>query len=77
MIQTLEAVFDGTVLRPIKPLSLEPNTRVLITVEVPQIPETKPKKRSFIQTARSLNLEGPSDWSERIDEYLYGDQKDD
>lgn len=76
MIQTLEAVFDGTVLRPIKPLSLEPNTHVMITVETNQT-ETTQKKRSFIQTARSLNLEGPSDWSERIDEYLYGEMKND
>jgi hypothetical protein len=72
MIQTLEAVFDGTVLRPIKPLGLEPNTHVMITVETNQT-EPKQTKRSFIQTARSLNLDGPSDWSERIDDYLYGD----
>ena len=75
MIQTLEAVFDGTVLRPVEPLGLEPNTRVQITVELSQ--EVVPKKRSFLQTARSLNLDGPSDWSERIEDYLYGAQDDD
>jgi hypothetical protein len=26
---------------------------------------------SFLDTARSLNLEGPPDWSERFEEYLY------
>ena len=75
MSQTLEAIFDGTVLRPIEPLILEPNTRVRITVESEQSPELK--KRSFLQTARSLNLDGPSDWSERIEDYLYGAQDDD
>ena len=75
MSQTLEAIFDGTVLRPIEPLILEPNTLVRITVESEQSPELK--KRSFLQTARSLNLDGPSDWSERIEDYLYGAQDDD
>jgi predicted DNA-binding antitoxin AbrB/MazE fold protein len=73
MIRTLEATFDGQVLRPDKPLELQPNTRVRITIET----ETPPEKlRSFLQTARSLNLQGPADWSARIEEYLYG-RKDD
>ncbi|EDN68438.1 hypothetical protein BGP_0092 [Beggiatoa sp. PS] len=29
---------------------------------------------SFLRTARSLPVEGPPDWSERIDDYLYGNQ---
>ena len=28
--------------------------------------------RSVLDVAQSLNLEGPPDWSERFDEYLYG-----
>jgi predicted DNA-binding antitoxin AbrB/MazE fold protein len=68
MVKTLEAVFDGTVLRPIEPLSLQPNTRVRITIET----ESEQQPVSFLQTARSLDLEGPPDWSERVDEYLYG-----
>ena len=72
MSQTLEAIFDGEVLRPDKPLELEPNTRVIITIE--SVPPTSHKPRSFLRTARSLNLEGPSDWSTRIDDYLYGIQ---
>ncbi|HSR67714.1 MAG TPA: hypothetical protein VLU25_07220 [Acidobacteriota bacterium] len=28
---------------------------------------------SFFRTARSMKLEGPADWSERFEEYLYGD----
>ncbi|MGH8569210.1 MAG: antitoxin family protein, partial [Gammaproteobacteria bacterium] len=36
MVETLEAIFDGKVLRPERPLTLEPNTRVRITIETAQ-----------------------------------------
>jgi hypothetical protein len=72
MTQTVEAVYDGTVLRPEKALALEPNTRVRITVEVlPPAESTAPS--SFLRTARSLKLSGPADWSANLDNYLYGD----
>ena len=74
MTRTIEAVFDGEVLRPDEPLNLEPNTRVRITVEDDLVSE--PKRRSFLRTARSLNLDGPPDWSEHIEEYLYGRPND-
>ena len=63
-------MFDGEVIRPNEPVELEPNTRVRITIE-PLVP-TDVKPLSFLQTAQSLQLDGPSDWSDRIDEYLYG-----
>lgn len=34
MTKTLEAMFDGEVLRPDEPLEILPNTRVRITLEV-------------------------------------------
>ena len=70
MSQTVEAIFDGEVLRPDEPIDLEPNTRVKITIEPAK--EAKSKTKSFLDTALSLKLEGPSDWSERLDDYLYG-----
>ncbi|MEW6619902.1 MAG: antitoxin family protein [bacterium] len=70
MVKTLEAVFDGKVLHPEGPIDLQPNIRVRITIQT--ITTRKTKARSFLCTARSLNLEGPSDWSTRIEEYLYG-----
>ena len=70
MSQTVEAIYDGAVLRPEKALELAPNTRVRVTVEVVTPIE---KKGSFLKTARSLNLSGPPDWSENLDKYLYGD----
>ena len=69
MSQTVEAVFDGSVLRPEGTLDLEPNTRVKITVEALP-PVSRPA--SFLRTARAQNLSGPPDWSENLDEYLYG-----
>lgn len=69
MSQTLDAIFDGSVFRPNEPIELEPNTRVRITIEPTPTSESEPQ--SFLQVARSLNLEGPRDWSSRLDDYLY------
>ena len=75
MVHTIDAVFDGKVLLPDGPLPLEPNTRVRITVEsVEPRPATS---ASFLETAQSLNLDGPPDWSENIDKYLYGGDAND
>jgi len=71
MVQTLEAVYDGTVLRPDEPLSLEANTRVRLTLE--PIPPKTGEPHSFLRTAMSMKLEGPPDWSRNLDRYLYGD----
>ena len=46
--------WDGTVFRPAEPLTLEPNTRVWIVIET-TLPPTD-TARSFLRTARSLNL---------------------
>ena len=70
MSQTLDAVFDGNVFRPDGPIQLEPNTRVRLTFE--PAPTSAHEPESFLRVARSLNLEGPPDWSTRLDEYLYG-----
>ncbi len=70
MNKTIEAVFDGTVFHPTEPIALEPNVRVRITVE--ELPPSEKKQVSFLEVARSLNLDGPPDWSENLDKYLYG-----
>ena len=69
MTTRLSATYDGRVLRLDEPIELEPNTRVRVTIESDK-PIMK-KKRSFLQTALALNLQGPSDWSSRFDDYLY------
>jgi predicted DNA-binding antitoxin AbrB/MazE fold protein len=68
MSQTLDAVFDGSVFRPDQPIELEPNTRVRITIE--PTPTSEETSESFLRVARSLNLDGPHDWSSRLDDYL-------
>ncbi len=70
MTQTLDATFDGKVFRPEQAVELQPDTRVQLIVTVKSPAESKPK--SFLQTARSLQLPGPVDWSSRLDDYLYG-----
>lgn len=76
MIQTLEATFDGLVLRPDEPLRLEPNTRVRVTIETDTGADNADKS-SFLRTAKGLNLDGPRDWSKNLDSYLYGEAKSD
>jgi hypothetical protein len=71
MGKTIEALFDGTALRPAEPLTLEPNTRVWIVVGV--TPPATDTTASFLRTARSLNLDGPADWSANLEAYLYAD----
>lgn len=73
MSQTLEATFDGSVFRPDTPVELKPNTRVRITIEAAETSAREPE--SFLQVARSLKLQGPPDWSSRLDEYLYGEKR--
>ena len=70
MIQTLDALFDGVTLVPEVPLNIKSGTRVRIVVES-LLPDAKPPKKSFLQTAKSLNLQGNPDWSENIDQYLH------
>lgn len=70
MSQILEATFDGQVFRPVEAVKLQPDTQVQLVVTVKVVSEEKPK--SFLRTARSLKLQGPKDWSSRIDDYLYG-----
>jgi len=69
MVKTIDAVFDGTVFRPSEPISLDPNTRVQITIETTTPPA---EGTSFLQVAAHLKLEGPADWAANLDEYLYG-----
>jgi hypothetical protein len=76
MIQTLDALFDGVTLVPEVPLNIRSGTRVRIIVES-LLPDAKPTKKSFLQTAKSLNLQGNPDWSENIDQYLYGESVSD
>lgn len=67
--QIVDAVFDGTVFRPTSPLFLKPNTQVKITIQV--VKKKSGKTKSFLEVARSAKLQGPRDFSENLDDYLY------
>ncbi len=73
MQKVINATFDGKVLHLENPIKIEPNTRVRLTIELFETSDKK--KRSFLQTAKSLKIDGPSDWSEKFEEYLYGKDK--
>jgi hypothetical protein len=75
MPQAFEAVFDGTALQLEEPLSLAAGTRVRIVVESVLPNEVIPPK-TFLKIAQSLQLEGEPDWSEKVDQYLYGETLD-
>ncbi len=74
MSQTIDAIFDGQVFQPAGPVELEPNTRVRVTIE--PIVEQVESGPSFLRTARTLNLQGPADWSTRVEDYLYDQEPD-
>jgi len=75
MVEKIAAVFDGKVFHPAESINLPANTHVQITIET--LPPEEQETVSFLQTARSLNLEGPSDWSVNVDKYLYGQETQD
>ncbi len=74
MSQTIDAIFDGRVFQPAGPVELEPNTRVRVTIE--PIVEQAESGTSFLRTARTLNLQGPADWSTHVEDYLYDQEPD-
>lgn len=74
---TLTATFDGLVFRPDETPDLTPNTRVRIVVKEQADAEPQTQAKSFLRTAKSLHLDGPRDWSSRLDEHLYGEMLQD
>ncbi|MCP4348623.1 MAG: hypothetical protein GY795_24340 [Desulfobacterales bacterium] len=69
---TTEAIYDGKAFIPVDSLSIRSNTRVKIFVITQES-----EQASFLEVARSLELEGPEDWSWSVmlDEYLTTGQK--
>ncbi|MBC2697076.1 MAG: DUF104 domain-containing protein [ANME-2 cluster archaeon] len=68
--KTVHAHFDGKVLRPDEPVDLKPNVRYRITIE----DEDSSAKQSIWEVLDEFSgkIEGPEDWSEEHDHYLYG-----
>lgn len=72
MLKTIHTTNDGKVSRPEEPVDLAPDPCMRLTIET--IKPAKAKTGSFLQTACSLKLEGPDDWSTNLDDYLYGNE---
>jgi len=72
-MQTVEAVYDGKVLRPKKRLEIKPNTSVMITVKT--IKTKRASTKSALEIIESLKVEAPPDWSENIEEYLQAEKR--
>jgi hypothetical protein len=73
MTRTLNAIFDGKVLRPEESLDLEPNTRCRITVEAESAPQSGNAWDVLDQAIGSV--QAPADWTAEQDHYLYGTPK--
>lgn len=79
MEKTVDATFDGEVFRPDEPVDLASNTKVRVLIDEPakklKLKFAKRKKGgqpySFFKYCASLNLDGPSDFSTNLDDYLY------
>ena len=73
MSKTLHVVFDGKVLRPEEPVDLKPNTHYVVTIEH----EEKLGIQNLWDVLGDLTgkVEGPEDWSQEHNHYLYSTPK--
>ena len=69
----LHVIFDGKVLRPEEPVDLKPNAHYIVTIEH----EKKIAEQNLWDVLEDLTgkVEGPEDWSQEHDHYLYGTPK--
>lgn len=84
MPMIIGATFDGAVFRPDAPVALPPQTRVWLQFQqanpsaMPLItlaarPERSPPvAESALEVSKQADLDGPIDWSNNLDKYLYG-----
>ena len=83
MEKIVEATYDGEVFRPDEPIDLASETKVKVIIEEMQQNGKKlelvemPKKSlgkpyAWLDFAQAANLDGPSDFSTNLDDYLNG-----
>ncbi len=79
MEKIVDATYDGEVVRFDEPVDLASNTKVRVLIDQPdeklKLEFAKKKKGgkpyAFLHYLASLNLDGPSDFSANLDDYLY------
>lgn len=76
MNMTLHLTYDGEALHSDEPLQLKAGARIRVTIEAIEPDDSSSAPYSFFDTALSMNLDGPPDWSARLDDYLYGEPCD-
>ncbi len=77
MPEELNAIYDGKAFWPEEAVSILPDTRVRLIIDFDNRGTLNKKTKSFLKTARNLQIDGPEDWSSNIREYLYGDKNHD
>lgn len=70
MAITIRATYDGKAFVPKESVNLPKDTDVTLTVEEGER-EPGEGRYLFFKAAMAANLQGPPDWSSRIDDYLY------
>ena len=72
MTETVEAIFDGHVFRPIGTPSLTANKRYTLIIKHK---DDEPETRNAFDVLSDLTgtVEGPEDWAVHHDQYLYGE----
>jgi hypothetical protein len=87
MTKTITATYDGRDIHPDEPLPLPRDTRITITVHAAEtdrepnplaaadveLPRTN---ETFAEAVRRIRIDGPADWSQRVDDYLGRDVSD-
>lgn len=74
MVQTVEVIFDGKVLKPCNPLHLVKNEHYKVKIEVKDKKDTE--SAWDVLDDMTGSIEAPSDWAKEHDHYLYGTPKD-
>jgi hypothetical protein len=72
MSKTLHVTFDGKVLRPEEPVDLEPNAHYIVTIEREEVSSEQNQNLWDVLNNLTGAVEGPEDWSQEHDHYLYG-----
>ena len=78
----MTAIRQTTTVKPnggieLQSLDLPPGKTVEVIVLVPPSAGEKREGVSFLKVASELKLDGPSDWSERFEEYLEQSRRND
>ncbi|HYH78187.1 MAG TPA: hypothetical protein VEX86_00270 [Longimicrobium sp.] len=87
MTRTITATYDGRDIHPDEPLPLPRDTRITITVHAEATDrESEPlsagdveqprTNETFAEAVRRIRIDGPADWSQRVDDYLGRDLGD-